>query len=65
MKKKYKIQGMDCPSCAKMVELDLEDAGITASVNYAKKELSIINSRISIQKVKKIIEARGYKFAEV
>lgn len=38
----YKINGMDCDSCAKMIELDLEDAGITAcSCSFADQTLKV------------------------
>lgn len=39
---KYKIGGMDCDSCAKMIELDLEDAGIkSCRCSYPDQSLEI------------------------
>lgn len=61
--KKYKINGMDCDACAKMIELDLEDAGITAACNYARETLEVeINGDKGLdKKVKEIIEKGGYR----
>ena len=61
--KKYKISGMDCDACAKMIELDLEDAGITAACNYAKELLEVeINGDKKIEKrIKEIVEKGGYQ----
>lgn len=39
MTKIYKIKGMDCPSCATLLECELEDVGIKAKVNFAKQTL--------------------------
>jgi copper chaperone CopZ len=39
MKKNYKIKGMECPSCAALLESDLQDLGITAKCSYAKENL--------------------------
>lgn len=41
IKKIYKIKGMDCDSCAKMIELDLEDIGVKAMCSYPKQELEV------------------------
>lgn len=60
--KKYKIAGMDCDSCAKMIELDLEDAGIKASCSYPKETLEVEsnNENFSEEKIKEIISKSGY-----
>ena len=60
--KKYKIQGMDCDACAKLIELDLEDAGITASCNWAKEVLEVETNgdKEKENKVKEIVENGGY-----
>lgn len=54
---KYKIGGMDCDSCAKMIELDLEDAGIkSCKCSYPNQSLVIEedhNSEVVIETVKK------------
>lgn len=60
--KKYKIVGMDCDSCAKILELDLEDAGIKASCSYTKEVLEVeYNNKISDEKIKEIVASSGYK----
>lgn len=58
-KKLYKISGMDCDSCAKMIELDLEDAGITAKCSYSEEILEITHDHDST-KVVEIIRKAGY-----
>lgn len=57
----YKVEGMHCESCAKMIELDLEDEGITATCDYASCELKIVNQNADLNQVKKVIEKSGYK----
>ena len=57
--KKYKVEGMDCASCATMIELDLEDAGIKASCSYAKGVLEVEGDHDS-KKVVEIVEKSGY-----
>lgn len=57
--KKYKIKGMDCDSCAKMIELDLEDAGIVCKCSYAKETLEIENEH-DVKKIAEIIKKSGY-----
>jgi len=63
IKKTYKIDGMDCDSCAKMIELDLEDEGITAKCSYSKAslEVEIDNDKKSDDKVKEVVTKAGYK----
>ena len=62
----YKVQGMDCDACAKMIELDLEDAGITASCNYAKELLEVeLEDQKDESKISEVIEAGGYKLANI
>ncbi|EKE05671.1 MAG: hypothetical protein ACD_19C00183G0002 [uncultured bacterium] len=55
----YKIKGMACDSCAKMIELDLEDAGHSCSCSYANETLEI-NGRHDIKKVIDIVKKSGY-----
>lgn len=58
-KKVYKIEGMHCASCAAMIELDLEDAGIKAKCSYATSSLEV-ESEHDIKKVAEVIKKSGY-----
>ncbi len=55
----YKIQGMDCDSCAKMIELDLEDAGLVATCSYPKQTLEV-KSEHDPKAVIEIVKKSGY-----
>lgn len=57
--KVYKVSGMHCASCATMLELDLEDAGIKASCSYAKEELKV-DDKHDKKKIIEIIKKSGY-----
>lgn len=60
-KKIFKISGMDCDACAKMIELDLEDAGISCSCSYATQGLEVeINNKDEYIKVVEVIKKSGY-----
>jgi len=59
MKTVYKIDGMDCPSCASMLELDLEDAGIKVKCSYAKSTLEV-DKKSDSKKIVEIIKKSGY-----
>ena len=63
--KTYNVKGMHCASCATMIELDLEDEGITAKCNYAQQvlEVSFDNTKIEEEKIKKVVEQSGYTLA--
>lgn len=60
MKKVYKIKGMNCASCASMIELDLEDAGIKAKCSYPKSTVEVEEDG-NFGKIKKVVEKSGYK----
>jgi copper chaperone CopZ len=61
-KKIYNIKGMDCDSCAKMIELDMEDAGFNASCSFAKELLEVdVTGKDDEKKIKEIISKGGYK----
>ena len=53
------IKGMHCASCASMLELDMEDAGIKASCSYAKETLEV-EGEADKKKVVEIITKSGY-----
>lgn len=50
---------MDCPSCATMLECDLEDAGCKAKCSYAKGTLEIEEPHDK-EKIVEIIKKSGY-----
>ena len=64
MAKIYKIDGMHCASCASMIELDLEDAGIKAKCSYADSELKV-EGKHDAQKVTDIIKKSGYSVSPI
>ncbi len=61
----YKIAGLNCPSCAVLIESELEDAGIKAKVSYAAETLEVedINKKSSLKLKKKITEL-GYNLID-
>lgn len=59
MKKTYKISGMNCPSCAALLELDLEDAGIKAKCSYTKSIVEVEGDGNFVN-IKKVVEKSGY-----
>ena len=50
---------MHCASCATMIELDLEDAGIKAKCSYANENLEI-EGDYDKKKVVEIVSKSGY-----
>lgn len=60
-KKKFKIEGMHCSSCAMTIDMDLEDLeGIkSAKTSYAKSEVEVefdpakVNEELILETVKK------------
>ena len=63
IKKIYKITGMDCESCAKMIELDLEDAGVACKCDYAAEllEVEYDSKKIKGEDIKKVVGKSGYQ----
>ncbi len=53
---------MDCDSCAKMIELDLEDAGIKSSCSFAKQTLET-DSEYDEKTVIEIVKKSGYSIS--
>ena len=49
---------MDCPSCATLIECELEDAKIKAKVNFAKETIEIEIDKE--EKTRKIVKKLGY-----
>jgi copper chaperone CopZ len=62
-KKKYKINGMHCSSCATCIELDLEDKGIKASCSFVKQELEVEIEEGQEREVIQVVEQSGYKIS--
>jgi copper chaperone CopZ len=61
--KTYKIEGMHCESCATMIELDLEDAGIKCKCDFGNKCLSVEDN--SDEKlIFSIVSESGYKVVD-
>lgn len=64
IKKKLKIEGMDCPSCAMMLDGDLEDLeGIAcARTNFAKAEVELEYDADKVKEtdIEKIVEKAGF-----
>ena len=63
VKKSYKIEGMYCASCASLIELDLEDAGVRASCSYAKQMLAVEYDpgTVKEEKIKTVVANAGYR----
>ena len=62
MKKTYKIGGLDCASCASLVEMDLEDAGIKSSCSFAKETLQVeLEKPEDENRVLEVVRKAGYK----
>lgn len=62
IKKSYTVKGMHCPSCALVIESDLEDAGITAQCNYARAILDVEFDETKVQeaKIADVVHSSGY-----
>lgn len=64
VKKIFKVSGMDCSACAKLIELDLEDAGISASCSYAKATLEVDDEKVDNKKLKEVVAKGGYTLSD-
>lgn len=58
-KKIYKVKGFDCASCATLLEMDLEEAGILSKCSYAKETIEIEVDHDK-NKVVEIVKKSGY-----
>lgn len=62
MKKTYKIKGLDCGSCASMIEMDLEDVGIKSKCSFAKSSLEVeLKDKSYEKKVFETVQKAGYR----
>lgn len=57
----FLIAGLNCDSCAKMIEINLEEEGIKAVCDYANSRLEIKTKNANVKKIKKVVEKLGYK----
>lgn len=63
IKKEYKVVGMDCTSCAMMIEAELEDAGVkNAKCSFAdeKLEVEFEESEIEESEIIEVVKKTGY-----
>jgi len=65
LKKKFKITGMHCTSCAMNIDGELEDTNgvVCSNTSYAKQETEVEydEKKISEKKIIEIVEKTGYK----
>lgn len=65
-KKVYKVKGMDCASCATILELDFEDAGIKAKCDYATEKLEVeFDDCLGGENIEKIVKHAGYGLVKI
>ena len=55
----YKIKGLECASCASLIEMDLEEKGIKCKCSYAKETLEI-EEEYDLKLLKEIVNKSGY-----
>lgn len=56
---KYKIKGMNCASCATLIQMDLEDAGYKCSCSYVSENLEIEGEH-DINEIVDLVKKSGY-----
>ncbi len=56
---KMKIKGMHCKSCKMLIEDALDEIGVKAEVNVEKGFVEFEEGGVSLEKIKKTIEAEG------
>ena len=63
MKKILKIKGMHCNSCAKLIEMELEDKVNKIEVSYERGNavIDFDNNKITEDEIKKIIRKEGFE----
>lgn len=57
--KSYKIRGMNCASCASLIQMDLEDAGYKCKCSYATETLTVEHEH-EVKKIIEIVKSSGY-----
>lgn len=58
-KTKYKLTGLNCPSCAVLLECDLNEAGIKCKCSYAEETLEV-EKDCDFKKIEAIVKKSGY-----
>lgn len=63
VKKTYKVSGMDCASCASLIEMDLEDSGVKAKCSYPREllEIEYDEKQKKEEDIKHIVQSAGFK----
>lgn len=67
LRKEYKVIGMDCPSCAMVIEGELEDAGVNkAQCSYVDEKLVVEfeDDKVEEKKIKEVVKEAGYEMIE-
>ena len=59
----FKVKNMHCASCASLIELELEDAGIAAKCSYANETLEIEDDKTNLKKILEAVKKAGYELA--
>lgn len=67
VKKTYKVSGMHCPSCAMLIEGELEDAGMKATCSYVKQTLEVEfdGQPPGEARVKEVVGNAGYRVVDI
>lgn len=63
MKKTFKISGMHCASCSKIIEMELEGKVNSSNIDSksGKAIIDFDSKKISEDKIKELIEKSGYE----
>ena len=64
VRKKFKISGMHCSSCAMIIDFDLEDIGVKSSkTSYTKQETEVEfdEEKMELKQIINKIKEAGYK----
>ncbi len=63
MKKIFKISGMHCVSCSKIIEMELKDKVKSISINHetGKAVIDFDENKISEKEIKEMIKQSGYR----
>lgn len=69
VKKRFKISGMHCTSCAMLIEGDLEElSGVeSAKASYIKSEVEVefLDDLVGVDKILEIVKKSGYQIEPI